>query len=87
MSVGDWIALGMGLFLLGVFLMFLAFFLEATRRGEGDGGERAEAGGVVIIGPVPIVFGSSQRIAKAVLILAIALTVLVLALYLLLYWY
>ncbi|AEA12984.1 hypothetical protein TUZN_1513 [Thermoproteus uzoniensis 768-20] len=77
----------MGLFLLGVFLMFLAFFLEMARRGEGGGGERAEAGGVVIIGPVPIVFGSSQRITKAVLILAIALTVLVLALYLLLYWY
>jgi Protein of unknown function DUF131. len=40
----------------------------------------------VIIGPVPIVFGSSERATKAVLILAIVLTALVLALYLLLYW-
>ncbi|MFP3192721.1 MAG: DUF131 domain-containing protein [Thermoproteus sp.] len=84
MSVMDWIALGIGLFLLGAFLMVLALFLEATRGREGEG--KAEAGGVVIIGPVPIVFGSSERATKAVLILAIVLTALVLALYLLLYW-
>ena len=84
MSVMDWIALGIGLFLLGAFLMVLVLFLEAARGREGEG--KAEAGGVVIIGPVPIVFGSSERATKAVLILAIVLTALVLALYLLLYW-
>ncbi|MEZ0248480.1 MAG: DUF131 domain-containing protein [Thermoproteus sp.] len=89
MAVGDLIALGMGLFLLGIFLMFLAFLLEARRSAEEKSGERqeAEAGGVIIVGPVPIVFGTNQRIAKIVLVLAIVLTVLVLVLFLLPYYW
>ncbi|MEL9990536.1 MAG: DUF131 domain-containing protein [Thermoproteus sp.] len=89
MAVGDLIALGMGLFLLGIFLMFLAFLLEARKAAEKEGGEKreAEAGGVIIVGPVPIVFGTNQRIAKMVLILAIVLTVLVLVLFLLPYYW
>lgn len=35
-------------------------------------------GGVVFLGPVPIVFGSDVRVSKAMLVLAIALTVLLL---------
>lgn len=36
-------------------------------------------GGVVFLGPFPIVFGSDKRIAKYMLVLGIALTVLLLA--------
>lgn len=35
-------------------------------------------GGVVFLGPVPIVFGSDVRVSRAMLVLAIALTVLLL---------
>jgi len=70
------------LILLGIVLIFLGILvlmLSLWRTGEG----RTEAGGVVIVGPVPIVFGTSQRIAATVMVLAIALTVVVLLLFLL----
>ncbi|RLG80837.1 MAG: hypothetical protein DRO13_02735 [Thermoprotei archaeon] len=40
-----------------------------------------EAGGAVIIGPLPIVFGTSTRMLITVLILAIILTALVIILH------
>jgi uncharacterized protein (TIGR00304 family) len=67
------------LILLGIVLIFvgmLILMLSLWRAGEG----RAEAGGVVIVGPVPIVFGTSQRVAATVMVLAIVLTVVVLLL-------
>jgi uncharacterized protein (TIGR00304 family) len=70
------------LILLGLLLIFLGvliLMLSLWRTGEG----RAETGGVVIVGPVPIVFGTSQRAAAAVMALAIVLTALVLLLFLL----
>lgn len=69
------------LILLGIVLIFLGMLilmLSLWRDGEG----RAEAGGVVIVGPVPIVFGTSQRVAATVMVLAIVLTVVVLLLFL-----
>ena len=73
--VFELILLGLLLIFLGVLILMLSFW----RTGEG----KAEAGGVVIVGPVPIVFGTSQRAAAAVTALAIVLTALVLLLYLL----
>jgi uncharacterized protein (TIGR00304 family) len=73
--VFELILLGLLLIFLGVLILMLSFW----RTGEG----KAEAGGVVIVGPVPIVFGTSQRAAAAVMALAIVLTALVLLLYLL----
>jgi uncharacterized protein (TIGR00304 family) len=70
------------LILLGIVLIFvgmLILMLSLWRAGE----ERAEAGGVVIVGPVPIVFGTSQRVATTVMVLAIVLTVVALLLFLL----
>ena len=69
------------LILLGIVLIFLGMLilmLSLWRAGEG----RAEAGGVVIVGPVPIVFGTSQRVVATVMVLAIVLTVVVLILFL-----
>jgi len=69
------ILLGIVLIILGTFILMLSLW----RAGE----ERAEAGGVVIVGPVPIVFGTSQRVATTVMVLAIVLTVVTLLLFLL----
>jgi uncharacterized protein (TIGR00304 family) len=73
--VFELILLGLLLIILGVLILMLSLWIT----GEG----RAEAGGVVIVGPVPIVFGTSQRAAAAVMALAIVLTALVLLLFLL----
>jgi uncharacterized protein (TIGR00304 family) len=69
------ILLGIVLIILGMFILMLFLW----RAGEG----RGEAGGVVIVGPVPIVFGTSQRVAATVMVLAIVLTVVTLLLFLL----
>jgi uncharacterized protein (TIGR00304 family) len=72
-------AVGFVVMLVGVLLIMLSALREAGKRSEGG---EVEAGGVLIVGPVPIVVGSSQRIAKILLVLAIALTLLVLLVYL-----
>jgi uncharacterized protein (TIGR00304 family) len=64
---------------IGVLLIFIDSLRESRREGH-----RVEAGGVLIIGPLPIVFGTSERVARIVLILAIILTVLAIAMYLIL---
>lgn len=69
------ILLGIVLIILGIFILMLSLW----RAGEG----RGEAGGVVIVGPVPIVFGTSQRVAAMVTVLAIVLMVVTLLFFLL----
>jgi len=60
-----------------VFIGILVIFLGLTGRGKG----KVEGGGVIIIGPIPIVFGSSQKVSTILVVLAIILTILVLAMY------
>ncbi|MFN3804663.1 MAG: TIGR00304 family membrane protein [Pyrobaculum sp.] len=67
----------LALLFIGVVLLMLSL-LFSTRGGRAE----SEAGGVLIIGPVPIVFGTSQRIALAVMTLAVLLTALALLLFL-----
>ncbi|MGC9131312.1 MAG: TIGR00304 family membrane protein [Pyrobaculum sp.] len=76
----DLLTVGLLLIVAGVFLMALSILITALKREEG-GESKTEAGGVVLIGPVPIVFGTSQRIAQLTLILAILLTALALLLF------
>jgi uncharacterized protein (TIGR00304 family) len=73
--VFELILLGIVLIILGMFILMLSLW----RAGEG----RGETGGVVIVGPVPIVFGTSQRVAAMVMVLAIVLMVVTLLLFLL----
>lgn len=76
MSVGDMLVVaGFVLVFLGVFLVFIGVLSKASQSSN------IEAGGVVIIGPIPIVFGSSGRIALIVLILTIILMILTIILY------
>jgi uncharacterized protein (TIGR00304 family) len=61
--------LGATLIALGLMLVFL-FFIQAAMQGN------ASFGGVVLIGPIPIVFGSSPQMALASMLLAIILMAL-----------
>jgi len=60
-----------------VLLGILLIVLSALR-----GGVKAEGGAVVIVGPLPIVFGTSERVTKALLIAAVILTALSILLFL-----
>jgi uncharacterized protein (TIGR00304 family) len=59
-----WLLIATGIFLIGA-----SFFQAPGQVSSGFGG-------VLLIGPIPIVFGSSPEMAVAAMILAIALMVL-----------
>ncbi len=69
----------------GIFLLFFAFATRSDESAPPHANEakpfqppreepRARAGGVILIGPIPIVFGTDAGMTKAMLILAIILT-------------
>lgn len=69
--------IGLIIFIMGLILTLIASSAE-------DRESKVEGGGAIIIGPIPIVWGTSQRITLVLLILAIILTIVTTATYLLL---
>jgi uncharacterized membrane protein len=65
---------------LAMLLIFAGFILIALALLSSAGG-RAAGGGVVLLGPLPIVFGSSVKMAKIALLLLLALLAIFLALH------
>jgi len=70
------ITLGFTLFFAGVIIMFLAVFLLLFKALRGR--RKAQYGGIIMIGPIPIIFGTNKESVKILLILAIVLITLVL---------
>lgn len=66
----------MTLTVIGFALVFIATIMLSL-KGAGEKG-KVKAGGVVIIGPVPIIFGTDKQTVKALLILSIILVALLL---------
>jgi uncharacterized protein (TIGR00304 family) len=59
---------GMALMLIGFILVFIGILVSAT-QGEAE----VEGGGVIMIGPIPIVFGTSRNAATLAMVLAVVL--------------
>lgn len=57
----------------GVILMVLSSLRERAGGGEERG--RVEGGAVIVVGPIPIVLGTSERITKSLMILAVVLLI------------
>ena len=82
---------GMGLIFLAMIIGFLSFARLSPRpvsTAEGAGAPQpppppatpaTKFGGVVFLGPIPIVFGSSPTVSKVMLALAVVMTILLLA--------
>jgi uncharacterized protein (TIGR00304 family) len=68
----DLFVLGSMLVIIGIFVLVVATILAGIRSRKG----RTKAAGVIIVGPVPIIFGSDKNTVKGLLKLALALTVL-----------
>jgi len=64
------------LILLGMFILIL----QGLREGEKG---RVEGGGVLVIGPFPVVFGTDQRIARDLMIVALIFMIAVVLLFIL----
>jgi len=75
--------LAFGLIALGIIAIFIAVFLAACR---GNGKGRVRGAGVIMIGPIPIIFGTDKKSVRSVMALALALTVMVLIVMLVYYF-
>ncbi len=73
------IGAGFVLLIIGVLLIALGAVLGALKHSEGEG--HTEVGGVIVIGPFPIIFGSSGRAAVFAAILAVVIIVLMIVFY------
>jgi uncharacterized protein (TIGR00304 family) len=71
----DLVTVGVVLLLVGFGIVMAAMF----RSGSGDA--KVKGGGVVLIGPIPLVFGSDAKWAAVAIVLAIVLVVLSLVSY------
>jgi len=67
----DLFTIGFVLIFLGVLLVILGAFTSVLKAKDAE----VRGGGVVLIGPFPIIFGSDPQAVKTVIILAIILTV------------
>jgi uncharacterized protein (TIGR00304 family) len=66
-------ALGIALIFVGILVIVVAVVLLAVSGGKNG---KVKGGGAIIIGPVPIIFGTDKKSLKTVLLLSLALTVM-----------
>jgi uncharacterized protein (TIGR00304 family) len=66
-------ALGTALIFVGVLIIIIAVVLLSV---SGAKKGKVKGGGAIIIGPIPIVFGTDKKSLKTVLLLSLALTVM-----------
>jgi uncharacterized protein (TIGR00304 family) len=71
-------SLGISLILVGIVVIFVAIILVAISNVKGEG--KVRGGGAIIIGPIPIIFGTDKKSIKTILLLSITLTVLLIIL-------
>jgi uncharacterized protein (TIGR00304 family) len=64
---------GIALILIGI-IIIIAAVLSLSVRSAGK--SKIRGGGAVIIGPIPIIFGTDRKSLKTILLLSIAFTIL-----------
>jgi uncharacterized protein (TIGR00304 family) len=67
-------------------VLIVAALIRASASSEKSGENRVSGAGVIMIGPIPIIFGTDKKAVKAVLVLALALSIVVLVTFLVYYW-
>jgi uncharacterized protein (TIGR00304 family) len=72
-DAGALYALGIALVFVGVLIIIVAVILLSV---SGAKKGKVKGGGAIIVGPVPIVFGTDEKSLKTVLLLSLALTVM-----------
>lgn len=79
----DLYLLGFVLVFVGIIILIAATVLASVLRSKNG---KVKAAGVIVVGPVPIVFGSDKKIVKDVLKLAVVLTMMLIVLALIYYF-
>jgi uncharacterized protein (TIGR00304 family) len=82
-EAGILFAAGIALIFVGIVIIIVAVLLLSIRiAGKG----KVRGGGAVIIGPIPIIFGTDRKSLKTVVLLSLALTILLLVVIVIYYW-
>ena len=76
MSAVSIATVGFALVIIGFVLAFVAVIVIATR--SANAGTKTRGGGILLIGPIPIIFGTDRQSVKILVILAIILIAAVL---------
>lgn len=74
----DLVFIGVAIILAGFLVVFLATMMASRSSEGGEGRPQVKGGGVILIGPIPIVFGSDARWMSVAIVLTIVLIVLLL---------
>ena len=82
-DVAIFYALGLALIAVGVVIM-VATIILVFMRGAGKG--TVKGAGIIMIGPIPIIFGTDKKSVKVVLIFALALTIMLFVVIVVYYW-
>jgi uncharacterized protein (TIGR00304 family) len=82
-EAGILFAAGIALVFVGILIIILTVLLLSIRS-AGKG--KVKGGGAVIIGPIPIIFGTDKKSLKTVLLLSLALTILLIVVMVIYYW-
>ena len=76
-------AVALALIVVGI-IVIIAAIIAASAHSAKRG--KVKAAGVIMIGPIPIIFGTDKKSVKAVLALALALVVAVIIAMVVFYW-
>lgn len=71
------IPLALAFIIIGVVMVVLALLFSSGRSREAD----VKGAGVIMIGPIPIIFGSDKKSVKTIIVLALALTIVLIVWY------
>jgi uncharacterized protein (TIGR00304 family) len=83
MDLAVFYELGLALVVIGIIIIVAAIIL-ASSGGAKKG--KVRGAGIIMIGPIPIIFGTDKKSLKSVLLLALAITIMVLIITLVYYW-
>ncbi|MCW3994552.1 MAG: DUF131 domain-containing protein [Candidatus Bathyarchaeota archaeon] len=76
--------LGIALIIIGIAIMVAAIILASTGGGRKG---KVKGAGVIMVGPIPIIFGTDKKSVKTVLAMALALTVALFILWVVYFWF
>lgn len=82
MDLAIFYAAGIALIVIGVIAIVSAIILASG----GEKKRKIRGAGVIMIGPIPIIFGTDKKSIKEVLVLALALVVIILIVMVVYYW-
>ena len=74
----DLVFIGVAIILVGFLVVFLSLMMADRPSGSGERRSEVRGGGVILIGPVPIIFGSDAKWTSIAIVLTIVLVILVL---------